>query len=216
MKTEFATMRLPQDLSTLKWLHAALAAHDKALAWHCKEVSAFSREIAAHLGLDEDEQKLAFLTGLVHDIGKIELPTHLIWKVGELAADERGLIKQHVVIGARLLTQADGYDEIARNVRHQAEHVDGQGYPDGLAGSEIPVASRIIAVANAYSEMTMGNPTVNGLPSRVARLRIAQAVGSQFDDGVAAAFEAIMATGEGDPAVARRDEGDSVPCPIGR
>jgi len=192
-------MRLPQDLSTLNRLHAALAGQNKALAWHCREVSTYSREIAAQVGLDEDEQELARLTGLVHDIGKIELPTHLIWKAGELTADERGQIKQHVVIGERLLAEADGYDEIGRNVRHQTEHVDGQGYPDGLAASEIPVASRIIAVANAYSEMTMGNQAVDGLPSRVARLRIAQGVGSQFDEGAVAAFEAIMATRAGTP-----------------
>lgn len=216
MKTGCVNMRLPQDLSTLNLLHAALAGHNEALAWHCREVSAYSREIAAQLGLDEDEQELARLTGLVHEIGKIELPTHLTWKAGELTSDELGQVKQHVVIGERLLAEADGYDEIGRNVRHQTEHVDGQGYPDGLAGSEIPVISRIIAVANAYSEMTMGNPAVDGLPSRVARLRIAQGVGSQFDEGVAVAFEAIMATRGDDPAVVRRDESDSVPCPIRR
>jgi len=216
MKTACLNMRLPQDLSTLKRLYAALAGHNEALAWHCREVSTYSREIAAQLGLDEDEQELARLTGLVHDIGKIQLPTHLIWKAGELTANERGQIKQHVVIGERLLAEADGYDEIAGNVRHQTEHVDGQGYPDGLAGSEIPVISRIIGVADAYSEMTMGNPMVDGLPSRVARLRIAQRVGSQFDEGVVAALEAMMATREGDRAVAKGDDGDSVPCPIRR
>ncbi len=200
MKTECMNMRLPRDLSTLKRLHAALAAHNETLAWHCREVSTYSREIAAQLGLDEDEQELARLTGLVHDIGKIELPPHLIWKAGELTEDERGQMKQHVVIGERLLAEADGYDEIGRNVRHQTEHVDGQGYPDGLAGAKIPVTSRIIGVADAYSEMTLGNPTVDGLPSRVARLRIAQGIGSQFDKGVVAAFEAIMATREGDTA----------------
>jgi HD-GYP domain-containing protein (c-di-GMP phosphodiesterase class II) len=120
--------------------------------------------------------------------------SHLIWKAGELTADERGQIEQYVISGERLVAEAGGYDEIGRNVRHQAEHVDGQGYPDGLVGSEIPLTSRIIGVANAYSEMTMGKPAVDGTQSRVARLRIAKAAGSQFDEGVVAGFEVFIAT----------------------
>jgi putative nucleotidyltransferase with HDIG domain len=200
-------MTLRKDLSIVNRLHASLAAHDNALAWHCTEVSTYSREIAARLGLDEAEQELGRLTGLVHDIGKIELPAYLNWKRDELTPDERRLIEQHVVIGERLVAEAGGYDEVGRNVRHQAEHVDGQGHPDGLAGSEIPLTSRIIGVANAYSELRMGTPWVDGTPSRVARLRIAQTVGSQFDEGVAAAFEAVMATRGRQPSaswVARR------------
>ncbi|HLB20190.1 MAG TPA: HD domain-containing phosphohydrolase [Gaiellaceae bacterium] len=187
-------MKPSKDLSIVQRLHASITAHDKALAWHCREVSIYSREVAAQLGLDEDGQELARLTGLVHDIGKIELPTHLIWKAGELTADERCQLGQHVVIGERLVAEAGGHDEIRRNVRHQTERVDGQGHPDGLAGSEIPLISRIIGIANAYSEMTMGKPTVGGAPSRVARLRLAQAAGSHFDERVAAAFEASMAS----------------------
>jgi putative nucleotidyltransferase with HDIG domain len=187
-------MSLRKDLSIVNRLHASLAAHDNALAWHCTEVSTYSREIAAQLGLDEDQQELVRLTGLVHDIGKIELPAYLNWKTDELTPDERRQIEQHVVIGERLIAEAGSYDEVGRNVRHQAEHVDGQGHPDGLAGSEIPLTSRIIGVANAYSELTMGKPSVDGTPSRVARLRIARAVGSQFDEGVVVAFETVMAT----------------------
>jgi putative nucleotidyltransferase with HDIG domain len=187
-------MSLREDLSIVNRLHASLAAHDNALARHCTEVSTYSREIAAQLGMDEDEQELVRLTGLVHDIGKIELPAHLNWKADKLTPEEQREVEQHVVIGERLVAEAGGYDEVGRNVRHQAEHVDGQGHPDGLAGSEIPLTSRIIGVANAYSELTMGKPWADGMPSRVARLRIARAVDSQFDDAVVVAFEAVMAT----------------------
>jgi HD-GYP domain-containing protein (c-di-GMP phosphodiesterase class II) len=77
-------------------------------------------------------------------------------------------------------------------VRHHHERVDGLGYPDGLSGEEIPLLSRIIAVADAYNAMTSDRPYRDAMPSRVARLRLAQAVDSQFDTGVVAAFEAIL------------------------
>jgi HD-GYP domain-containing protein (c-di-GMP phosphodiesterase class II) len=99
----------------------------------------------------------------------------------------------HPVIGERILGKVDDYSEIAKVVRHHHERVDGAGYPDGLAASQIPLLSRIIAVADAYDAMTSERPYREPMPSRVARLRLAQAVGSQFDTTVVAAFEAILA-----------------------
>jgi HD-GYP domain-containing protein (c-di-GMP phosphodiesterase class II) len=86
------------------------------------------------------------------------------------------------------------YAQIASIVRHHHERIDGQGYPDGLTGEEIPLVSRIIAVADAYSAMTSDRPYRDAMPSRVARLRLAQAVESQLDTTVVAAFEAILAS----------------------
>jgi HD-GYP domain-containing protein (c-di-GMP phosphodiesterase class II) len=102
-------------------------------------------------------------------------------------------MEQHPVIGERILAKVDDYSEIARVVRHHHERVDGTGYPDGLVGSEIPLLSRIIAVADAYDAMTSERPYREPMASRVARLRLAQAVESQFDTTVVAAFEAILA-----------------------
>ena len=96
-------------------------------------------------------------------------------------------------IGARILANVDSYAEIADIVRHHHERVDGQGYPDGISGDEIPMLSRIIAVADAYNAMTSDRPYRDAMPSRVARLRLAQAVESQFDTAVVAAFEALLA-----------------------
>jgi HD-GYP domain-containing protein (c-di-GMP phosphodiesterase class II) len=98
------------------------------------------------------------------------------------------------VIGERILENIDDYDEIARMVRHHHERADGNGYPDRLAGEDIPLISRIIAVADAYDAMTSDRPYRDAMPSHVARLRIAQAVGTQFDTSVVAAFEAILAS----------------------
>jgi HD-GYP domain-containing protein (c-di-GMP phosphodiesterase class II) len=145
------------------------------------------------MGLVEEEQRLAHLCGLVHDIGKIGLPPGLLEKPGALTLDERRQMEEHSAIGERILRNVDDYAEIARIVRHHHERVDGEGYPDGIPGSEIPLISRIISVADAYNAMTSDRPYRDAMPSRVARLRLAQAVEAQFDTNVVAAFEAILA-----------------------
>jgi HD-GYP domain-containing protein (c-di-GMP phosphodiesterase class II) len=146
------------------------------------------------MGLQEAEQELAYLCGLVHDIGKIGLPAGLLEKPGALTLDERREMQRHSEIGERILANVDTYLGIAAVVRHHHERVDGQGYPDGLIGDAIPLLSRIIAVADAYNAMTSDRPYRDAMPSRVARLRLAQAVESQFDTSVVAAFEAILAS----------------------
>ena len=102
-------------------------------------------------------------------------------------------MEEHPAIGERILSKVEDYAEIAKIVRHHHERMDGNGYPDGLSGGDIPIISRIIGVADAYNAMTSGRPYRDAMPSRVARLRLAQAVGSQFDTTVLAAFEAILA-----------------------
>jgi HD-GYP domain-containing protein (c-di-GMP phosphodiesterase class II) len=137
--------------------------------------------------------QLTYLCGLVHDIGKIGLPPGLLEKPGALTLDERRRMEEHSAIGERILAKVDDYGEIAKVVRHHHERIDGRGYPDGLTGDDIPLISRIIAVADAYDAMTSDRPYRDAMPSQVARLRLAQAVGSQFDTAVVAAFEAILA-----------------------
>jgi HD-GYP domain-containing protein (c-di-GMP phosphodiesterase class II) len=102
-------------------------------------------------------------------------------------------MQRHSEIGEGILANVDTYVEIAAVVRHHHERVDGQGYPDGLCEDGIPLLSRIIAVADAYNAMTSDRPYRDAMPSRVARLRLAQAVETQFDTSVVAAFEAILA-----------------------
>jgi HD-GYP domain-containing protein (c-di-GMP phosphodiesterase class II) len=101
-----------------------------------------------------------------------------------------------LTIGESILRNVDDYGGIAAVVRHHHERVDGLGYPDRLVGDEIPLLARIIAVADAYNAMTSDRPYRDAMPSRVARLRLAQAVESQFDTSVVAAFEAILASAD--------------------
>ena len=105
-------------------------------------------------------------------------------------------MQEHSAIGERILREVAAYDDVATIVRHHHERIDGEGYPDGIRGEDIPLLSRVIAVADAYNAMTSHRPYREAMPSRVARLRLAQAVESQFDTSVVAAFEAILASAD--------------------
>jgi len=185
-------------LSFASALVAALDARDQYTAGHSAAVARYSQDIAARLGLPEEEQQLAHLCGLVHDIGKVALPPGLLEKPGPLTLDERRQMEEHPSVGERILSKVENYADIARIVRHHHERVDGNGYPDALVDDDIPLISRILAVADAYDAMTSDRPYREAMPSQVARLRIAQAVGSQFDTSVVAAFEAILASSSED------------------
>jgi putative nucleotidyltransferase with HDIG domain len=184
------------NLSFATALVATLDARDRYTAGHSAAVAIYAEDIAARMGLSEEEQRLAYLCGLVHDIGKIGLPAGLLEKPGALTLEERREMQRHSEIGERILANVATYAEIAAVVRHHHERVDGGGYPDGLATSEIPLLSRIIAVADAYNAMTSDRPYRDAMPSQVARLRLAQAVETQFDTAVVAAFEAILVSGD--------------------
>ena len=211
------------NLSFAKGLIATLDARDRYTAGHSAAVAIYARDIARRMDLPNEQQDLAYLCGLVHDIGKIGLPAGLLEKPGALTLDERREMQRHSEIGERILANVETYAEIAGIVRHHHERVDGQGYPDGLCDTDIPLLSRIIAVADAYNAMTSDRPYREAMPSRVARLRLAQAVETQFDTTAVAAFEAILAAA---PEVYRLAQGeeftlasaqvtsmDSVPAP---
>jgi putative nucleotidyltransferase with HDIG domain len=190
------------NLSFARGLIATLDARDRYTAGHSAAVAVYARDIAARMGLDEADQGLAHLCGLVHDIGKIGLPAGLLEKPGALTLEERREMQRHSEIGERILANVDTYAEIAEVVRHHHERFDGQGYPDGKRREEIPLLSRIIAVADAYNAMTSDRPYRDAMPSRVARLRLAQSIDAQFDTAVVAAFEAILASATEDYRVA--------------
>jgi len=187
-------------------LIATLDARDQYTAGHSAAVAIYSRDIARRMGLEDEVCDQAYLCGLVHDIGKIGLPPGLLEKPGALTLEERRQMQEHSAIGERILAHVDEYSEIARIVRHHHERIDGQGYPDGLTDEDIPLVSRIIAVADAYNAMTSNRPYRDAMPSRVARLRLAQAVESQFDTAAVAAFEAILAGADEEYRLAKRED----------
>ena len=193
---DFATVNKQLEGANLSFataLVATLDARDRYTAGHSAAVAIYARDIAERLGLSPQEQQLAHLCGLVHDIGKIGLPAGLLEKPAALTFDERRQMQEHSAIGERILANVDSYNEIAAVVRHHHERWDGEGYPDRLVREEIPLLSRIVAVADAYNAMTSDRPYRDAMPSGVARMRLAQAVETQFDTTVLAAFEAVLA-----------------------
>jgi putative nucleotidyltransferase with HDIG domain len=211
------------SLSFATALVATLDARDRYTAGHSAAVAIYARDIAGRMGLPEETQELVHLCGLVHDIGKIGLPAGLLEKPGPLTLEERRQMERHSEIGETILRNVDDYSEIADIVRSHHERIDGMGYPDGLRGDDIPLLARIIGVADAYDAMTSDRPYRAALPSRVARMRLAQAVETQFDTSVVAAFEAILAAADDDYRAGRGSsfmrersqfEQDEQPLPI--
>jgi putative nucleotidyltransferase with HDIG domain len=194
------------NLSFAEGLIATLDARDRYTAGHSAAVAIYSRDIARRMELSDEDQEKAYLCGLVHDIGKIGLAAGLLEKPGALTLEERRQMQEHSAIGERILIRVDTYADIAKIVRFHHERVDGEGYPDHMCGDEIPLLSRIIAVADAYNAMTSDRPYRDAMPSRVARHRLAQAVESQFDTSVVAAFEAILAGADEDYRLGRRPD----------
>jgi putative nucleotidyltransferase with HDIG domain len=202
-----ANIRLERaNLAFATALVATLDARDRYTAGHSAAVAIYARDIAERLALSEEQQQLAHLCGLVHDIGKIGLPPGLLEKPGALTLEERRQMEEHSAIGERILAKVEDYAEIAKIVRHHHERIDGMGYPDEISGDEIPLISRIIAVADAYNAMTSNRPYRDAMPSRVARMRLAQGVEGQFDTSVVAAFEAILAGATEDYRTATRED----------
>jgi putative nucleotidyltransferase with HDIG domain len=167
-----------ENLSFASAFVATLDARDRYTAGHSSAVAVYARDIARQMGLTPEQQQLANLCGLVHDIGKIGLPAGLLEKPGALTLQERREMQSHSEIGERILSNVDTYSEIAAVVRHHHERIDGDGYPDGIKGN---------------NAMTSDRPYRDAMPSRVARLRLAQGVETQFDTDVVVAFEAILA-----------------------
>jgi HD-GYP domain-containing protein (c-di-GMP phosphodiesterase class II) len=198
---------LEQDNLSFAWsLLATLEARDRPAALHSVAVAIYARDITARLGLSEAEQRHAHVCGLVHDVGMIGLPAGLLEKPGSLTLDERKVMEMHPEIGERIVTAVPDFAEVARITRHHHERWDGDGYLDGLSGEDIPLMSRIIAVAEAYSAMTSDRPCRDPMPTRVARQQLTRCVESQFDPAVVAAFEAILAGASEDYRSASRSD----------
>jgi putative two-component system response regulator len=166
---------------TVMTLAKTIDAKDAYTRGHSQRVAAYARQIAEKLGWLEDEQRKIYFMGLLHDIGKIGVPEAIINKTTRLTDVEYGQIKQHTVIGSEILELIAEFPELAVGARSHHERYDGKGYPDGFAGSQIPVYARVIAVADAYDAMTSRRSYRDVLPQDVVRGEIAKGRGTQFD-----------------------------------
>ncbi|MGC9973833.1 MAG: HD-GYP domain-containing protein [Gaiellaceae bacterium] len=180
------------NLSFATALVTALDARDHYTAGHSATVAVYACDIAKQLGLTKEAQKRAHLCGLLHDIGKIGVPTGVLEKEGPLKLVERQAIENHTEVGATILGRIEGYEAIATAVRHHHERFDGTGYPDQQNGEDIAILARLVAVADAYSAMTSDRPYRTALYGEEARERLERGAGTQFDPEVVKAFVEVL------------------------
>ena len=158
-----------------------LALRDPRAARHAAAVAHYSRQLARAAGLAEHEQAVAHTAGLLHDIGKEALPDHILLGRSELHAAERRLVERHPADGARLLLRVEGLGEVAHAVLAHHERIDGHGYPDGLAGEDIPITARILSIAEVYDTLTAPDSYRIPLTAAEAEDELRRVAGSQLD-----------------------------------
>lgn len=162
-------------------LAEAIDAKDKYTNGHSDRVAEYAREIAKRYGYTEKAQDDIYMMGLLHDVGKIGIPTSVINKPGRLTDEEFSAIKVHPIIGDKILKSVEEMPKLAIGARWHHERYDGSGYPDGLVGNEILEEARIIAVADAYDAMTSNRSYRSVLPQKVVREEIEKGKRTQFD-----------------------------------
>jgi HD-GYP domain-containing protein (c-di-GMP phosphodiesterase class II)/putative methionine-R-sulfoxide reductase with GAF domain len=171
-------------VSTVEALANALEANDEYTSRHARWITDLSLRVGRELGLDDRALKHLELAALLHDIGKIGIPSDVLSKAGRLTIEERRLIETHPALGERIIAPIERLQAVRPIVRHCHERWDGRGYPDGLAAEEIPLESRIILVCDAYHAMTTDRPYRKRLSHPEAVRRLNDGAGTQFDPGV--------------------------------
>ncbi|MRS12587.1 MAG: HD-GYP domain-containing protein [Actinobacteria bacterium] len=172
-----------QRLDMLKALSAAVDAKDHYTALHSLHVADYSCAIAYRLGIHDDLQQFE-QAGLLHDIGKIGVPDAVLLKPAHLTEPEYAVVKQHVTTASNIVGTIPFLEDIVPAILHHHERWDGKGYPNGLKGDAIPLAARVLAVADAFDAMTTDRPYRKAMPVDVARWNMTEGRGGQFDPRV--------------------------------
>jgi diguanylate cyclase (GGDEF)-like protein/PAS domain S-box-containing protein len=159
---------------------------------HASQVAALSTAVAIELGLPATDVELARLGGWLHDCGKVTVPTDILAHSGPLDDKARARVRHHAVAGEALVSVVPGLSDAAQVVRSHHERFDGAGYPDGLAGDEIPLAARIVAAADAFVAMTESRPYEGPRGHREAVAELQSSAGSQFDPRVVNALVSVL------------------------
>lgn len=182
-------------VGTIRSLAETIDAKDPYTRGHSERVSLYSEAIARGLELKGEELQTIRYAGYLHDVGKIGIPDAILTKPGKLTLEEFKIIKRHPVLSERILKPVGFPFPVQPIVRHHHERYDGKGYPDGLAGEEIPLGARILFVADAYEAMTSDRPYRKALSVERALQELANNKGTQFDPRVVDAFIKIIRAG---------------------
>ena len=177
------------------WLAAAVS------PWNgTRSLADLAERVGRRVGLPEGEVADLRLSSLFHDIGTVAVPSSVLGKPGRLSEEERAAVREHVIAGERVLSRVPQLRDAARIVRHSHERVDGTGYPDGLAGEEIPLASRVLLACEAYIAMTSERPYRDPMSSGAALAELQRVAGAQLDTAV---VDALVDELERQPAAPR-------------
>jgi len=175
-------------LGTLAKLITVLNQRDSYTKNHSDAVAQYCIEIGKQLELDSDTMQTLYVAGTLHDIGKISVPDHILNKTEPLTDEEAKYMKEHPRLAIELIGWEGSLRGIAEAVYHHHEHFDGSGYPEGLAGEEIPLLARILAVADAFSAMTTDRPYRPGMNHVDAAGELLDKAGTQFDPSIVEIF----------------------------
>jgi HD-GYP domain-containing protein (c-di-GMP phosphodiesterase class II) len=173
-------------------LGEVIEADDHYTGFHSREVVDLALALADALRLDAVARRNIEFTALLHDVGKIHIPKDILNKPGPLDDREWAILRGHTIEGERMLRQVGGaLAKIGKYVRASHEHFDGSGYPDGLAGDEIPIESRVVTICDAYNAMTTDRPYRAARTHREALAEVRRVAGRQFDPRMVAVFESL-------------------------
>ena len=179
----------------LSWAAALASCVDERMAVrheHSQAVADYAAAIAEAGGWSADEVGLLRLAATLHDVGKIHVPEAILRKAGPLTEAELATVARHPAAGADMVARIDGLEQVVGWIRHSHERIDGRGYPDGLAGGDVPQASRILLVADAYDAMISDRPYRRSLTPEAAVEELRRHAGSQFDAGCVAVLEGVL------------------------
>ncbi len=179
-------------VQTVESLAIALEAKDRYTSGHSQRVARFATLIARSLGLPKDEVDIVGQVALLHDIGKIGMLDKILNKPANLTPEERLEIKAHPVVGAQILAPVRTFEKHIAGIKHHHEMYDGSGYPAGLKGKEIPLAARIVCLADAFDAMTSTRPYRVGLPIEFAMKEMDRMAGRQFCPECVEAFIRVL------------------------
>ncbi len=179
------------QLGVLTTLVETLALRDRTTARHAAAVARYARELAKEVGCDEADQDLVHTAGLLHDIGKFALPDRIL-KAEVLSDADWAVIRRHPQDGATLVGRLDGYGPVAEAILYHHEHVDGSGYPAGLIGNEIPLASRILSICSTYDTLTARESYRSPMTPQDAMTELRRVAGRQLDGELVESFIAML------------------------
>jgi HD-GYP domain-containing protein (c-di-GMP phosphodiesterase class II) len=195
MKTLIAPVLDPypqQALNMARSLVALIGLRDHYTTSHSARVANYAHDIAYRLGLSDDEIGTIRFAAAMHDIGKTGIPDHILLKAGKLNSEEYAWIQKCPEWGWMTLSHIEEFQQAATIVLHQRENVDGSGYPNGLRGQDIPIGSRIIAVADCYDALTNDRPYRSAISNAAAVDEITRCCGVKFDTEVVNTFRRIL------------------------